>query len=94
MFTYLLLTIYLFLKHFNVKIGFSQPGAVKFFIDLMTNAVRYREESKETRLDYLDHLINLRNKKQISGEFLVFFLAQKFQSQIGLEFAMATHSAT
>lgn len=52
-----------------LKFGFSQPGAEKFFIDLMADAIKYREENKIQRADYLDHLINLKKKKEITGEF-------------------------
>lgn len=64
----MLTTVYPFLKKF-LKIGFSQPGAENFFIDLMEKAIKNREESKTQSLDYLDHLMNLRRKKEISGEF-------------------------
>lgn len=64
-------TVYPFLTKF-IKFGFSQPGAENFFIELMDKAVKFREESKIQRMDYLDHLINLKKKKEISGEFLAF----------------------
>lgn len=63
----MLTTIYPFLSKY-LKYGFSQPGAEQFFIDLMEHAVKQREESKIKRVDYLDHLMNLKSKKEISGE--------------------------
>jgi hypothetical protein len=60
-------SIYPFLSKF-LKFTFTQPGAEKFFIELMDNAIKYREESKIQRMDYLDHLVNLKKKKEISGE--------------------------
>lgn len=60
-------TIYPFLSKY-LKLSFSQPGAEKFYIDLMNEAIKYREESKIQRVDYLDHLLNLKNKKELSGQ--------------------------
>lgn len=60
-------TMYPFLEKF-VKFSFSKPGAEKFFSDLMVQAIKYREDNKIQRSDYLDYLINLKNKKAISGE--------------------------
>lgn len=59
--------IYPFLSK-HLKFGFSQPGAENFFIDLMSDAIKNRERNKIKRVDYLDHLINLKNKKQITGK--------------------------
>lgn len=38
----------------------------KFFTDLMKQAIHHRDMSSEKRADYLDYLISLRNKKEIS----------------------------
>jgi hypothetical protein len=65
----LLNTIYPFL---NLKFAFSNPGAEQFFIDLMDKSIKFREESKIQRMDYLDHLVGLKRKKEISGEFWEF----------------------
>ena len=51
-----------------LKLGFTQPGSVKFFSDLMENSMKQREESDIKQIDYLDHLITLKNRKEISGE--------------------------
>lgn len=64
----MLTTVYPFLKNI-LKLGFSQPGAENFFIDLMEKAIKNREESTTQSLDYLDHLMNLKRKKEISGKF-------------------------
>lgn len=64
----MLTTIYPFLSKF-VKLRLTTPEAMNFFIDLMSNALKYRQENKIQRIDYLDHLINLKNKKEISGQF-------------------------
>jgi hypothetical protein len=61
-------TIYPFLEKY-LKLAFAQPGAEKFFIDLMLKAIQHREESKIQRMDYLDHLVGLKKKKEISGDF-------------------------
>lgn len=60
-------TIYPFLKKY-LKFNFSNAESAKYFTDLMSKAMKYREESKIQRIDYLDHLINLKNKKEISGQ--------------------------
>ena len=67
MFVFLLTTIYPFLSDY-VKISFSKPGAAEFFQALMIEAIKHREETKLQRIDYLDHLMTLRNKKEISGK--------------------------
>lgn len=63
----LLRTLYPFLGRW-LKFSFSRPGAENFFIELMSKAMKHREETKIQRIDYLDHLMNLKNKKEISGE--------------------------
>lgn len=50
---------------------FAQPDAESFFTGLMNDAIKSREESKVQRADFLDHLINLRNKKEVSGLLLL-----------------------
>lgn len=66
MIKFLITMIYPFMSRY-LKFNFSRPGAEKFFIDLMSKAIKHREENKIQRIDYLDHLVNLKNKKQISG---------------------------
>lgn len=66
MFTMMLTTLYPFLGRF-LKLSFTRVESKDFFIELMQKAMRYRRESNDSRMDYLDHLINLKNKKQISG---------------------------
>lgn len=62
----MLKTVYPFLGRF-LKLKFGKAGVEKFFVDLMDNAVKNREQSKVQRADFLDHLMNLKNKKEISG---------------------------
>lgn len=54
-----------FLKKF-IKIQFTSNDVQKFFVDLMEQALKYREEKKIQREDFLDYVIQLRNKKHIS----------------------------
>lgn len=77
----MLRTIYPFLSKY-LKFGFSQPGAEKFFIELMDKAMKHRITSNIQRVDYLDHLLTLKKKKEISGEvfnFISFQIALLFQ---------------
>jgi hypothetical protein len=60
-------TLYPFLSKY-LKFSFSQPGAENFFIELMDRAIKYRDENNIKSADYLDHLMNLRNRKEISGQ--------------------------
>lgn len=60
-------SIYPFLGKF-FKFGFAHHGAEKFFFDLMASSMKQREESDIKQVDYLDHLITLKNRKEISGE--------------------------
>ncbi|KXJ78558.1 hypothetical protein RP20_CCG004242 [Aedes albopictus] len=48
------------------QIGIVPKSLEKFFTDLMKEAIRHREASVTNRADYLDYLISLRNKKEIS----------------------------
>lgn len=70
-------TMYPFLEKY-VKFSFSKPGAEKFFSDLMVQAIKYREDNKIQRSDYLDYLMNLKNKKAISGGVQDEFLFKYF----------------
>ncbi|CRK97114.1 CLUMA_CG010454, isoform A [Clunio marinus] len=65
----LLMQIYPFLKKY-LKLSFSKEGADQFFIALMNNAIKHRQENKIQSADYLDHLMNLKNKKEISDHDL------------------------
>uniref|UniRef100_A0A182T2Q0 Cytochrome P450 n=1 Tax=Anopheles maculatus TaxID=74869 RepID=A0A182T2Q0_9DIPT len=49
-----------------IKIAFVPKEIERFFTNLMENAVAYREKNSVKRVDYLDHLISLRSKKQLS----------------------------
>nr|XP_029718015.1 probable cytochrome P450 28a5 [Aedes albopictus] len=48
------------------QIGIVPKSLEKFFTDLMKEAILHREASGTNRADYLDYLISLRNKKEIS----------------------------
>jgi hypothetical protein len=68
-FTFLLMTlstIYGFLGRWY-KLKFTKNDSEKFYIDLMKQAMEYREKNKIQRADYLDHLMNLKAKKEITG---------------------------
>lgn len=46
-----------------VNMRFTQKDIEKFFIDLMEQALKYREDNKVQREDFLDYLIQLKKKK-------------------------------
>lgn len=54
------------LKRF-LNMRFTAPDVEKFFINLMDQALRYREDNNVQREDFLDYLIQLRNKKDIKN---------------------------
>jgi len=58
-------SLYPFLKNY-LKISFCKPEAQGFFIQLMQDALSYREKHKIERADYLDYLLNLKKKKAIA----------------------------
>lgn len=74
MFISLLYTIYPFLSKY-LKYSFAKPGSEKYYIDLIYQAIQYREENKIERLDYLDYLINLKRRKEISGRLIFVLLS-------------------
>ncbi|EAT41342.1 AAEL006989-PA [Aedes aegypti] len=47
-------------------VGFIPKSMEKFFTNLMKDAVRYRDASETNRADYLDYLITLKKKKELS----------------------------
>ncbi|KAL9696716.1 hypothetical protein quinque_016295 [Culex quinquefasciatus] len=49
-----------------LNIGSGVKKVEQFFIDLMSEAAMYREKNGTKRVDYLEHLISLRNEKQIT----------------------------
>ncbi|XP_055612264.1 probable cytochrome P450 28d1 [Uranotaenia lowii] len=51
-------------KFFNMSV--LTKDVEQFFINLMEQAVNFRESSPNKRSDYLDYLINLKNKKEIT----------------------------
>ncbi|XP_053681222.1 probable cytochrome P450 28d1 [Anopheles nili] len=54
------------LKKF-IPIAFVPKPIEEFFTSLMENAVAIREQNKVKRVDYLDHLISLRDKKHLTS---------------------------
>jgi hypothetical protein len=60
-------SIYPFLSNY-FKFSFAKPGAEKFFINLMNNAIDYREKRNIKAIDFLEHLMALKKKKEISGK--------------------------
>lgn len=62
----LMSSVYPFLSKY-LKVSFCQPETQKFFTDLMDDAINRRTENDIHQNDYLEHLINLRKKKEISG---------------------------
>ncbi|XP_058821760.1 probable cytochrome P450 28a5 [Topomyia yanbarensis] len=48
------------------KFSFVPKDVEAFFIRIMSDAIRYRKQSGIVRNDYLDHLLTLEEKKQIS----------------------------
>lgn len=50
-----------------IKIPFVKKDIEKFFVDMMEQALKHREESKFERDDYLGFLISLRKKKQFES---------------------------
>ncbi|XP_062563197.1 probable cytochrome P450 28a5 [Armigeres subalbatus] len=49
-----------------LNISFISKSVEKFFTDLMKDAIRHRDASGTNRADYLDYLITLRSKKELS----------------------------
>jgi cytochrome P450 len=64
---HIITSFYPFLVKFY-KVAFCKPEGYPFFYDMMKNAVKYRVDNKIQRVDYLDHLMNLYNKKEITME--------------------------
>ncbi|CAG9805403.1 unnamed protein product [Chironomus riparius] len=61
----ILIESFKFLKRF-IKIQFTEIEIQQFFVDLMKQALKYRDENNIQREDFLDYIIQLRNKKNIS----------------------------
>jgi hypothetical protein len=40
----------------------------KFFARIITEMITYRQKNSVTRVDYLQHLINLKNKGNMDGD--------------------------
>jgi hypothetical protein len=47
-----------------LKIGFVPKDVEKFFVQIMEDAIKYREDNKINRNDYLEYLINLKKVKR------------------------------
>lgn len=61
---FLLMTISTKLTKF-LRLGFVTKDVESFFIKIMEDAIKYREDNKIERNDYLEYLISLRNKKEL-----------------------------
>lgn len=59
-----MISFFPFLKLF-LKVPFVPKDLENFFLSLMEQAIKYRDESTITRDDYLDYLISLKKKKEI-----------------------------
>ncbi|XP_058821757.1 probable cytochrome P450 28a5 [Topomyia yanbarensis] len=59
------LTFFPSIKNFY-KFTFIPKDVEAFFIRIMTDAIRHRKQNKIVRNDYLDHLLSLEEKKNIS----------------------------
>ena len=64
-FLIILTSIFPFMKRF-VKVQFVASETQNFFINLLEQALNYRKTNNVHREDFLDHLINLKNKKSIT----------------------------
>ncbi|XP_053691413.1 probable cytochrome P450 28d1 [Sabethes cyaneus] len=64
-FAMIMLTFFPAIKRFY-KFSFVRKEVEDFFIRIMTDAIRYRKQNNIVRNDYLDHLLTLEEKKQIS----------------------------
>lgn len=62
---FMLYGIFPILKKF-VKFTFLPKDIEVFFTDLMNQALRYRRDNNITRADYLDHLIQMKEKKNLT----------------------------
>lgn len=75
------------------QIGIVSKSMEKFFTDLMKKAILHREASEINRVDYLDFLMSLRNKKEISeldmaAHGVTFFLDGFETSSVAISFML------
>jgi cytochrome P450 len=49
-----------------LKVGLVPKDVEKFFVQIMEDAIKYRKDNKIDRNDYLEYLINLKNKKELT----------------------------
>lgn len=61
----MLSTLYPFLHNFS-KMSFAESHEINSYIGMMQHAVETREKSQTHRGDYLDHLMKLKSKKNLS----------------------------
>ncbi|XP_058448808.1 uncharacterized protein LOC131428780 [Malaya genurostris] len=76
-----------------LQLGMVPKSVENFFTNLMSEAIRYREEHSVQRIDYLEHLINLRNKKEITelditAHGVTFFLDGFETSSVAISFTL------
>jgi hypothetical protein len=88
----ILWSLYPFLSKF-LKFGFSPEGSSQFFSELMASSMKQREESGIKRVDYLEYLIGLKNRKEIDGEISKLFKFLQLNKFIADQ-SIATHGAS
>ncbi|XP_058055812.1 uncharacterized protein LOC131207219 [Anopheles bellator] len=76
-----------------IPIAFVPKSVERFFTKLMEDAVEYRQKNHVKRSDYLEHLINLKAKKQISSldmaaHAVTFFIDGFETSSLAMSFAL------
>uniref|UniRef100_A0A1Q3FNL3 Putative cytochrome p450 n=1 Tax=Culex tarsalis TaxID=7177 RepID=A0A1Q3FNL3_CULTA len=76
-----------------LDIGMIPKSVERFFTNLMAEAIRYRETNSIKRVDYLEHLISLRNKKEITeldmaAHGVTFFIDGFETSSVALSFTL------
>ncbi|EDS36419.1 cytochrome P450 26B1 [Culex quinquefasciatus] len=76
-----------------LNVGLIPKSVEKFFTNLMSEALKHREQKGIKRVDYLEHLISLRNKKNISeldmaAHGVTFFIDGFETSSIAMAFVL------
>ncbi len=89
---FVLITYFPFLKRIWKK-AFTPKKTEIFFVKLTMDAVKMRDEGKNQRDDFINYLINLRNKKNLSdldmaGHSISFFIDGVETSSIALSFTL------
>ncbi|XP_052863532.1 uncharacterized protein LOC128270166 [Anopheles cruzii] len=77
----------------SIPVAFVPKSVEQFFMKLMKDAVEYREKNNIKRSDYLEHLVNLKAKKQLSildmtAHGVTFFIDGFETSSLSMSFAL------